>query len=81
MDAPVQLLEPFFEALAVLLPGDAVHSSGRLRLKPEVRLSKELDIDKVHQRGELLLLPLPCGLAHAIQSLEHAFPALRPARA
>ena len=81
VDAPVQLHEPFLQSLAVLLPCDAVYSGRRLPMKPEVRLPEQFDIDKVHQRGELLLLPLPCGLSHALQPLEHALPALRPARA
>jgi hypothetical protein len=32
-------------------------------------------------RGELFLLPLPCGLPYAAQRLDHASPALRPVRA
>ena len=81
MDAPVQVHEPLFQVFAVLVPRDAVHPGRRVLLKPEVRLPEQFDIDEVHQRGEPFLLPQPCGLSHAIQPLEHAFPALRPARA
>jgi hypothetical protein len=35
----------------------------------------------VEERGELFLLPLPCGLPYAAQRLGHANPALRPVRA
>src|SRR5258706_14705128 len=35
----------------------------------------------VEERGELFLLPLPCGLPYAAQRLGHASPALRPVRA
>jgi len=35
----------------------------------------------VQERGELLLLPLPCDIPHTLQRLGHAFPDLRPARA
>ena len=35
----------------------------------------------VEKRGELFLLPLPCGLPYAVQRLGHTSPALRPVRA
>src|ERR1043166_9862034 len=35
----------------------------------------------MEERGEPLLLPLPCRLPYAIQRLCHACPALRPVRA
>jgi hypothetical protein len=35
----------------------------------------------VEKRGELFLLPLPCGLPYTAQRLGHASPALRPVRA
>src|SRR6266446_6126679 len=35
----------------------------------------------VEERGELLLLPLPCSFSYAVQRLGHTSPALRPVRA
>ena len=32
-------------------------------------LAEQIDADVVQERGELLLLPLPCGLPYAIQRL------------
>jgi hypothetical protein len=40
-----------------------------------------IDVDVVEERGELFLLPLPCGVPYAVQRLGHASPALRPVRA
>src|SRR5580704_8865421 len=44
-------------------------------------LLEVIDTDVVEERGELLLLPLPCSLPYAFQRLGHAHPVLRPARA
>src|SRR5690606_36678754 len=40
-----------------------------------------LRIYVVEERGELLLLSLPCGLPYAVQRRRHTFPVLCPARA
>jgi hypothetical protein len=81
MDVSVQLHEPFFQCLAVLFPSDAIDSRRRFSSKPEIRPPEQLNINQVHERCEPLLLSLPCCLTHTVQPLEHAFPALRPARA
>ena len=51
---------------------------GGLALERVERLPERIDRDVVQERGELLLLPLPCGLPYAVQRLGHTFPALCP---
>jgi hypothetical protein len=54
---------------------------GGFALKRVKRRLKRVGIDVVEERGELSLLPLPCGLPYAVQCLGHAHPALCPVRA
>src|ERR1019366_34545 len=53
-----------------------VHNLKRVERRPE-----RIDTDMVEERGELFLLPLPCGLPYAAQRLGRASPALRPVSA
>src|SRR5580704_11170011 len=77
----MQILDPEFEVRLVVLPRHTIHTGGGFALKRVERRPERIDTDMVEERGELLLLPLPCGLPYAAQRLGHASPALRPVRA
>ena len=75
MDPVVQISEVSVKVCLIGPPCQPVHAGGRLALEREVRLPEELDADVVEERGELLLLPLPCCLPYALQRPRHARPA------
>ena len=50
--------------------------AGKSTIKRVKRRPERVGIDVVEERGELSLLPLPCGLPYAVQRLGHAHPAL-----
>jgi hypothetical protein len=77
-DPSVQIYEPWLEVYLVVLPRHAIHPRSGLALERVERLSECVDRDMVQERGELLSLPLPCGLPYAVQRLGHTFPALCP---
>ena len=77
----MEVREPALEIGLVLLPRHAIHAGGSLTLEGVEGNLQGLDANVVEQRGELLLLPLPCGFPHTVQLLGHAFPDLSPARA
>ena len=81
MDPSVQVLEPWLEVCLVVLPRHAIHPGSGFALERVERRPECVDVDMVEERGELLLLPLPCGLPYAVQRLGHASPALCPVRA
>ena len=56
-------------------------AGSRVSLNRVARRSQHGRIDVVQERGEPLLLPLPCGLPYARQRLCHALPSLCPVRA
>ena len=62
-------------------PYQAVDPRCGVSLEREERRPQHRHAEMVEERGELLLLPLPCGSSYAIQHLGHAFPVLCPARA
>ena len=63
------------------MPRYAIHAGGGFALKRVKRRPERVGIDVVEERGELSLLPLPCGFPYAVQRLGHARPALCPVRA
>src|SRR5215831_12461676 len=58
-----------FEIRLVFSPSQSVHSGSGILLEFEERLPQQLDGDMVEERGELLLLPVPCHLPYAVQRL------------
>jgi hypothetical protein len=69
---------------AAQLNGGASRWDGPAQKVPQMTLLATIaafTADVVEQRGERLLLPLPCGLPYAAQRLGHANPALSPVRA
>src|SRR5258708_10430704 len=77
----MQILDPEFEVRIVVVPRHTIHAGGGFTLKRVERRPERIDTDMVEERGELFLLPLPCGLPYAAQRLGHASPALSPVRA
>jgi hypothetical protein len=63
------------------MPRYPIHAGGGFALKRVERRPERVSIDVVEERGELSLLPLPCGFPYAVQRLGHAHPALCPVRA
>src|ERR1039458_5485163 len=77
----MQLPAPESVVRVVVVPRHTIHTRGGFTLKRVERRPERIDTDMVQERGELFLLPLPCGLPYAAQRLGHASPALRPVRA
>ena len=49
------------------MPRYAIHAGGGFALKRVKRRPERVGIDVVEERGELSLLPLPCGFPYAVQ--------------
>ena len=81
VNAAMQIGEPALKVCLVLLPCHAINAWGSLTLEGVEGYFQGLNANVVQERGELLLLPLPCGFPHTLQRLGHAFPDLRPAHA
>ena len=81
VDPSMKIVDPRFEVRLVVVPRHAIHAGGGLALKRVERRPESLGIDVVEERGELSLLPSPCGFTYAVQRLGHAHPALGPVRA
>jgi len=69
MDTCVQILDVAFEVCFVRIPCQPIHAGCGILLKFVERLFEQIDADVVEERGELLLLPLPCCLPYALQRL------------
>ena len=69
MDASMQVLEIALEILLVIHPGQTIDTRRGIFPKFEERLVEQIGADVVEERGELLLLPLPCCLPYALQRL------------
>ena len=69
IDLCMQVLDPTIEVLLVGLPRHAVDARRGVTFHRIKRRSQHLGVDMVQERGELLLLPLPCGLPYAFQRL------------
>src|SRR5258708_7171314 len=82
MDAGMQVLEIALKVLLVVPACQPIHPRcSILLLEFKECLFEVINTDVVEERGELLLLPLPCSLPYALQRLRHGFPVLCPARA
>src|SRR6202043_2929917 len=77
----MQILDPEFEIRLVVVPCHTIHAEGGFTFERVERRPERIGTDMVEERGELFLLPLPCGLPYAAERLDHASPALRPVRA
>ncbi len=69
MDPCMQILEMALKVCLIVPPCQAVHSRCRVLFEFEERLFEMRRADVVEERGELLLLPLPCCLPYAFQPL------------
>jgi hypothetical protein len=65
----MQIPEIALKVCLVVPPSQPVHSRCRVLFEFEERLFEVIRADVVEQRGELLLLPLPCYLPYALQPL------------
>ena len=65
----MQVDETTLEIGLVVLPYHAIHPSRGVPLEGVERLPELLDTDMVQESGEPFLLPLPCGLPYALQTL------------
>src|SRR5713101_8461056 len=81
MDPSMQVHKLALEVCLVVPPRQSIHTGCGILFKLVERRLKMRGADVVEERGELLLLPLPCCLPYALQPLGHGFPALYPARA
>jgi hypothetical protein len=81
MDPFVQVPEPRLKVRLVVLPRHAIHAGSRFAPERMESRPERIDIDVMEKRGELFLLPQPCGFPYAVQRLGHASPVLCPVRA
>src|SRR5258708_10377832 len=81
MDAGMQVLESALKVLLVDQTCQPIRPRCSILREFKECLLEVIDTDVAEERGELLLLPLPCSLPYALQRLGHAHPVLRPARA
>ena len=65
----VQISEVSVKVCFVGPPRQSVHAGGGIAFEREERQLKRGDTDVVEERGEPLLLPLPCCLSYALQRL------------
>ena len=80
MDAPLQVGEPFLQAVSICLPRHPIHSRRRLPFQVVVAAPEQVEIDMMQQGGEpYLLVPFGC-LTYTVQPAWPAFPALSPVR-
>src|SRR3990170_4781311 len=79
MHPRMQISEVSLKVCCVGLPRQVVHAGGSVALEREERFPEEVDAEVVEECGELLLLPLPCGLPYAVERLGHTNPAQSPA--
>src|SRR6202011_85874 len=69
MDPCMQILKIALEVCLIVPPFQAVHSRCRAPFEFEERLFEVIRADVMEERGERLLLPLPCYLPYALQRL------------
>ena len=69
MDASMQVLKIALKVLLVVPTCQPVHSSCSILLEFRECLSEVSNTDVMEERGELLLLSLPCSLPYARQRL------------
>src|SRR6202048_667807 len=81
MNASMQVLKIALKVLLVVPTCQPIHSSCSILLEFRECLCEVINTDVVEERGELLLLPLPCSLPYALQRLCPGSPVLCRARA
>jgi hypothetical protein len=69
MDASMQVLKIALKVRLVVPTCQPVHSSCSILLEFRECLCEVINTDVMKERGELLLLPLPCSLPYARQRL------------
>ena len=69
MNPCMQILKMVLKVCLIGPPCQTIHSRGRVLLEFEERLFEVRGADVMEERGELLLLLLPCGLPYALQRL------------
>ncbi len=69
MDPSMQVVEVALQACLVVLPRHSIHTGCGTALERQERVPQQVGRDMVQQRGEPLLLPLPCSLPYAVQPL------------
>ena len=69
MDPVMQVQKVDLQTRLVVLPRHAVHPGRGTALERQERIPQQIDRDVVQQRGELVLLPLPCSLPYTVQPL------------
>src|ERR1700738_5348923 len=77
----MQVLKIALRVLLVVPTCQPIHSSCSILLEFRECLCEVINTDVVEERGELLLLPLPCSLPYALQRLCPGSPVLCRARA
>src|SRR5215467_12291613 len=77
----MQISEVSFKVCFVGLPPHPVNTGCGIAFEREERLPEQVHTEVVKERGELFVLPLPCGLPYAVERLCHTNPALCPVRA
>ena len=65
----MQILKIALKVLLVVPPCQPIHPGCSIPLEFRECLCEVIDTDVMEERGELLLLPLPCGLPYALQRL------------
>jgi hypothetical protein len=65
----MQISEVSVKVCFVGPPRQPVHAGCGIAFEREERLPEQIDAEVVEERGELLLLPLPCGLPYAVERL------------
>jgi hypothetical protein len=69
MDSGMQVLEIVLKVLLVVPTCQPIHTSCSILLEFRESLFEVISTDVMEERGELLLLPLPCNLPYALQRL------------
>ena len=77
----MQVLEIALKVLLVVPTCQPIHSSCSILLECRECLLEVINTYVMEERGELLLLALPCNSPYALQRLGHGSPVLCPARA
>jgi hypothetical protein len=69
MDASMQILKIALKVLLVVPTCQPIHTSCSILLEFRESFFEVISTDVMEERGELLLLPLPCNLPYALQRL------------
>ena len=69
MDSCMQIYELGLEVRLIVLPCQTVYARRGVPLQLQEREPKKIDADMMEERGEPLLLPIPCCLSYAFQRL------------